>query len=420
MEEKKPLKIKFKTAVIIILTAVVLLGIGANVYATKQGYDNIFFLIKYKITGEPKETITGKDNLLTDRDIETKQSIEKNTNVESMPFTEKEIKESFQKYLELVDSRVNSPEKFLENIGLKVENNNNLAKRDGYIKTTIKYSKFNETILNFITKKCFEDNIKKDDIFVEEDGYLCYLRDVGATGMDYKVRNIAQISNKSFTSLVIAVPSDEVEINYEFGIENYNGKCVIDYCHKTDSKIIEQNNSVDEIEAADTNKNNDTMIPFTEKEVKESIQKYFDLVGAKWLQPDILLTKLGLLKENDVGRLSNAKTEGYFKTNIKYSKFKEVMLNFVTEKCFEKEDILMLNDIRAYIDENGYLCVAAGGSSGGDYVVEKISKVNDKTYNAKVRHMFEEGYEEYNYEFGIENYNGKCVINYCNKTDSKI
>ena len=68
MEEKKPLKIKFKTAVIIIVTAVVLLGIGANVYASVNGYGNIFFLIKYLVTGEKTEII-GKDELLSDRDI---------------------------------------------------------------------------------------------------------------------------------------------------------------------------------------------------------------------------------------------------------------------------------------------------------------------------------------------------------------
>ena len=88
MEEKKPLKIKFKTAVIIILTAIVLLGIGANVYATKQGYDNIFFLIKYKISGEPQETITGKDNLLTDRDVTTNTN---NTQANEDNYLEKSI-----------------------------------------------------------------------------------------------------------------------------------------------------------------------------------------------------------------------------------------------------------------------------------------------------------------------------------------
>ena len=99
MEEKKPLKIKFKTAVIIIITAVVLLGIGANVYASINGYGNIFFLIKYKISGQKQETITGKDNLLTDRDMDT--AIKSNTNADSMTLSEKEIRESIQKFLNI-------------------------------------------------------------------------------------------------------------------------------------------------------------------------------------------------------------------------------------------------------------------------------------------------------------------------------
>ncbi len=69
MEEKKPLKIKFKTAIVIIILAVIVLGIfGANVYASVNGYGNVFFLIKYLVTGEKPE-ITGKNDLLSDRDI---------------------------------------------------------------------------------------------------------------------------------------------------------------------------------------------------------------------------------------------------------------------------------------------------------------------------------------------------------------
>ena len=69
MEEKKPLKIKFKTAVILIIIATIILGVcGANVYASTNGYGNVFFLIKYLITGEKPEII-GKNDLLSDRDI---------------------------------------------------------------------------------------------------------------------------------------------------------------------------------------------------------------------------------------------------------------------------------------------------------------------------------------------------------------
>ncbi len=47
-----------------------LIGIigGANVYASTHGYGNVFFLIKYIVTGEKAE-ITDKNELLSDRDI---------------------------------------------------------------------------------------------------------------------------------------------------------------------------------------------------------------------------------------------------------------------------------------------------------------------------------------------------------------
>ena len=69
MEEKKQTKIKFKTAVILIIIGVILLGVfSANVYASTNGYGNVFFLIKYLVTGEKAE-VTEKDELLSDRDI---------------------------------------------------------------------------------------------------------------------------------------------------------------------------------------------------------------------------------------------------------------------------------------------------------------------------------------------------------------
>lgn len=41
---------------------------AANVYATSKGYQNIFFMIKYLITGEEQE-ITQRDEILSDRDL---------------------------------------------------------------------------------------------------------------------------------------------------------------------------------------------------------------------------------------------------------------------------------------------------------------------------------------------------------------
>lgn len=56
---------KWKKILATAASLVIVVG-AANVYATSQGYDNVFFLIKYLVTGEK---VDGKDNILSDRDI---------------------------------------------------------------------------------------------------------------------------------------------------------------------------------------------------------------------------------------------------------------------------------------------------------------------------------------------------------------
>lgn len=63
---KKPSN--WKKKVLATAASIVILFGVANVYATTQGYENIFFMIKYLITGE-QDVIEGKDNILSDRDI---------------------------------------------------------------------------------------------------------------------------------------------------------------------------------------------------------------------------------------------------------------------------------------------------------------------------------------------------------------
>ena len=57
---------KWKKILATAASLVIVIGV-ANVYATTQGYDNVFFMIKYLITGE--KNTEGKDNVLSDRDI---------------------------------------------------------------------------------------------------------------------------------------------------------------------------------------------------------------------------------------------------------------------------------------------------------------------------------------------------------------
>ena len=66
-EQKKKINPKYVRIAAAFATVVILFG-AANVYATTQGYDNIFFMIQYLTTGE-KTTIDDKNEILSDRDI---------------------------------------------------------------------------------------------------------------------------------------------------------------------------------------------------------------------------------------------------------------------------------------------------------------------------------------------------------------
>ena len=58
---------KWKKPVAAAACLAILLG-GGNIYASTQGYGNVFFMIKYLVTGEKTE-ITDKNEILSDRDI---------------------------------------------------------------------------------------------------------------------------------------------------------------------------------------------------------------------------------------------------------------------------------------------------------------------------------------------------------------
>lgn len=69
VEDNKPPKknqVIFKRIVAFAACAVIALG-GGNIYATTQGYDNIFFMIKELVS--PSGDIKGKEEILLDRDI---------------------------------------------------------------------------------------------------------------------------------------------------------------------------------------------------------------------------------------------------------------------------------------------------------------------------------------------------------------
>ena len=397
MEEKKPLKIKFKTAVILIIVAVIIIGVcGANVYASKHGYDNIFFLIKYKISGRD-DRITDRDKLLLEDD--DKNVI--NNQSKALKFSEDEVKKSFQKYLDLVGAKWLDSHDILIKLDLIKEEeifNFNQAKTKGYSRTNIKYVEFKNKMLNYVTENCFEnDIIILDSIehkaYINEDGYLCCANS-GSSGGDYKVQSITKVNDKQYEAIVIHLLEEGLEtINYNFGIENNNGRCVVDYCNEIDTNSVQ-------------NQKND--VKFSEEEVNKVIGIYVELLGERRSDVTAPLYKLNI-EYTETNK--PAKKDGYIKTNILYSKFKEEILNYMTEKCFEKE----MNVDNAYIDEDGFLCCSGGAASAHEYKLKNIKKVNDRKYIAEVLATLEESKKTIYFEVGIENNNGRCVIDYCNQ-----
>ena len=109
MENKKFNILKYKKALATAACLVVLLG-GANVYASTNGYGNIFFLVKYLITGnnEAKEN----DEVLSDRDITISYENLKITDKITMKIEKLQIKDGKAKLI----TRVEESEKDTQNV----------------------------------------------------------------------------------------------------------------------------------------------------------------------------------------------------------------------------------------------------------------------------------------------------------------
>ena len=145
-----------------------------------------------------------------------------------------------------------------------------------------------------------------------------------------------------------------------------------------------------------------------ENEVDNTIEKYMELLGERRSSVSGPLYKLGLI---DTESTTPAKKQGYMRTNVVYSKFKEEILKYMTEQCFQKE----INTDEAYIDEDGYLCYLDGAGSAHSYTVINISKVDNNRYKVDTKERVEETVDAVSFEVYIVNSNGKNVVQHCRK-----
>ena len=158
-----------------------------------------------------------------------------------------------------------------------------------------------------------------------------------------------------------------------------------------------------------TEKNSSTS--FSEEQVKQAISEYLELqASADCGTPLDILKKKGKINYDPSEYTINT-NNGLITTKVKFSDYKNAMLNYVTESEFEKN---WTSEIYLGEDSNGYLTHAQGGGGLRVYTINSISKIDDKTFSVKTTSMVEDDdttKENENFTFEVASYNGKCVIN---------
>ena len=169
------------------------------------------------------------------------------------------------------------------------------------------------------------------------------------------------------------------------------------------SQTISSNTSNESNNA--TNNSNSTenaAANFSEKEIKDVLQMCLNLESAKTNGPGTILDTLGLSKDSSYQNSErSAKKTGFMRTSIKFTDFKEAMLKYMTEECYQKQ----WSDL--FENEDGYLCYANVGATGVAYKVNSIKKV-ENGYTANVTASSEGPDSELTVSFKIDD--NKCIV----------
>ena len=168
------------------------------------------------------------------------------------------------------------------------------------------------------------------------------------------------------------------------------------------SETINPNNSIENISTTNNS------ISFTDEEVKIALSNYLELrAHADCGSPLEYLTEKEKL--NYDSSKDTILDDGTIITSIKFSDYKNAMLNYVSESEFEKNwtSTQYLNE-----NNNGYLTKGQGGGRFWVYTINSITKTNNSTYSTKTTATddFEDSKKDENFTFTVKSYNGNCVI----------
>ena len=211
---------------------VVVLGAG-QVYASTQGYGNVFFLIKYLITGQ-NDSVSGKDEILSDRDITISYEPIKLTDNISLIIKKLQIKDN--KATLFLVTNLEQPGDSAEPLTFKVtDNENNLLGEQGSIMFEDETGCTDEVALNN-----FKNNTKILKLEVKENTgkTLANLvidlenKTVEAEGESAALEKISEIELKEYLGYAVGLYNNEKSTNLKDVKDEKKLLVAIDYYNK--------------------------------------------------------------------------------------------------------------------------------------------------------------------------------------------
>lgn len=238
-----------------------------------------------------------------------------------------------------------------------------------YAKTKLKYSELKEKYEEIFTEEALENVLEMNAIDVEGIAYA-----VPKAGPGYSIENITvekvndnnkELTYKAIYTKTFTDSSVKEESTCQFKIKKINGNY----------RIFATNYlNLDKEEGLDNSKE------LNSEEIKKIIQGYLNILGAKRGSPaSALMTdeiKLISSYSEIEGKVDN---NNYISSKIKYSDFKNKMLEYMTEELFGK-----ISD-PDYKNVNGMLYIADIGASGISFKIEEIELISEEDDKCKYR-----------------------------------
>ena len=165
------------------------------------------------------------------------------------------------------------------------------------------------------------------------------------------------------------------------------------------------------------NENNQNSISKTENKISESeikdlLNNYLNIIGLMQGSPYSVLEEMKKVTGKDIKPEADVEAvtidgESLLPTNIKYSEFKEFMLNYMTEELFNSDFE------KVYVNKDGELYCKNIGATGLEYEISSIEKVNESNtkYKAQINTVYSDTDKDEGITFfEIKEVNNKFVI----------